>query len=245
VHYNDEIAGALCCFYPGTQMLTMQQLIARRLGRIVFGAVLVAGVAALTTMAWAGGPRYWGHRWGPHWPNSAQVIGLAWFAALMLGALVRFVAGRVRWSCEPEALFGPSLIVPTAGIALLAPITLHLPFALLISGTRGFDQWVEASLWITAIAHIAFAGMSMRRAHRLIAERPAPSPRRIYLITVLVSCVPFIVLWGIPPVLVALTAAPFVPLLHHMQRMVDRERTEIAAITQSLPRAIAVAAPGA
>jgi hypothetical protein len=57
--------------------------------------------------------------------------------------------------------------------------------------------------------------------------------------------VPFIVLWGIPPVLVALTAAPLMPLLQRMAHIVDRERSEIAAITQSLPRAIAVAAPGA
>jgi hypothetical protein len=222
-------------------MPTMQQLLARRLARIAFGVVLIAGVAALTTAAWAGGPRLRGH--GA--PSSAQIISFTWLAALLLGAVVQFAAARVRWSCEPEALFGPSLIVPTAGIALLAPITLHMPIALLITDSRGFDQWVEASLWVTALAHIAFAATSVRRAHQLVTGRPAMSPTRIYVITVLVSCVPFIVLWGIPPVLVGLTAAPLMPLLLRMERIVDRERTEIAAITRSLPRAIAVAAPGA
>jgi hypothetical protein len=90
-----------------------------------------------------------------------------------------------------------------------------------------------------------FAAASMRRAHQLVAHRPAVTPRQIYIATVLVSCVPFIVLWGVPPLLVALTAAPFVPLLHRMARIVDRERAEIVELTQALPRAIAVAAPDA
>jgi hypothetical protein len=43
----------------------------------------------------------------------------------------------------------------------------------------------------------------------------------------------------IPPILVALTALPFLRLLRTMQRLAERERTEIAAV-QQLPLAIAV-----
>jgi hypothetical protein len=52
--------------------------------------------------------------------------------------------------------------------------------------------------------------------------------------------VPFIVLIGIPPVLVALTALPLIPLLRAMAGIITRERAEIAAAPQLLPRAIAV-----
>jgi hypothetical protein len=55
------------------------------------------------------------------------------------------------------------------------------------------------------------------------------------------SCVPFVVLYAIPPMLVAITALPFIPMLHAMERMVGRERTELAVVAGTLPRAIAVA----
>src|SRR5690349_336746 len=99
-------------------MHTMAQLFARRLGRIAFGVVLVAGVAALTAGAWPGGRR----GLDGEWPSAAHIVGLTWLAAALAGATVRAVAARVRWSRDPEALFAESLMLPTAGIALLLPI---------------------------------------------------------------------------------------------------------------------------
>jgi len=215
-------------------MHTMAQLFARRLGRIAFGLVLLAGAAVLTAGAWAGRSR----GLDGEWPSAAQIIALTWLAAALAGTAVRLLAARVRWSRDPEALFAESLMLPTAGIALLLPITLHVPVVLAISDSRGFDLWVEASLWITGIAHLAFAGMSVQRARRLVAGQPAVAPRTIYVVTVVTSCVPFVVLWAIPPLLVAITAAPFVPLLRYQQRIVERERAELAAVAQALPRAI-------
>jgi hypothetical protein len=54
------------------------------------------------------------------------------------------------------------------------------------------------------------------------------------------SCVPFIVLLGIPPLLVVVTALPLVPLLRAMERFVARERAEAAEAPHALPRAITV-----
>jgi hypothetical protein len=56
---------------------------------------------------------------------------------------------------------------------------------------------------------------------------------------------PFVVLYAIPPALVALTALPFLPLLRAMERIVTRERDELAGAPHVLPRAVAAIARGA
>jgi hypothetical protein len=216
-------------------MVSMNPIYARRLGRIAFGAVLLAGVAALVGGAWTPGP-HGAVRFG-----AARIVLVTWCAALAAGVVVHAIAGRMRWSRAPEALFAASVTVPVAGIALLLPITLHLPVVLLIADARAFDIWVVASLWITGLAHAVFAALCVRRARQLIAGRPATAPRKIYVATLVTSCVPFALLWAIPPVLVALTALPFVPMLHALQRLVDRERAEISSGEPALPRAITVA----
>jgi hypothetical protein len=216
-------------------MPTMSQIFARRLGRIAFGLVLLVGVAALATAAWSGSP-------GPHGTTpigAMRLVGRTWLIAALAGALVWAIAARLRWRPAPEALFAESAMVPTAGIALLLPITLHLPVVLLVADAGAFDIWIMASLWITGLAHVVFAGLSVLRARQLVAGKPAVTPRTIYVATLITSCVPFVLLWAIPPALVAITALPFVPMLHAMRRLVDRERAEIAA-AQDLPRAIAV-----
>jgi hypothetical protein len=62
---------------------------------------------------------------------------------------------------------------------------------------------------------------------------------RVEFVTDMVSCVSHSALATIPPLVVALTALPFLSLLHAMQRLADRERAEIAAAPK-LPRAVAV-----
>jgi hypothetical protein len=218
-----------------TRMPMMSQIFARRAGRIAFGLVLLVGIASLATSAWTGFV-------GPHSParfGAARLVGLTWLVAILAGAVVRGIAAHVRWRPAAEALFAESVMVPTAGIALLLPITLHLPVVVAVADLPAFDFWVMASLWITGLAHLVFAGLSVLRARQLIAGRLAITPRAIYVATLLTSCVPFVLLWAIPPLLVAVTALPFVPMLHAMQRLVDRERAEIAA-APDLPRAVAV-----
>jgi hypothetical protein len=216
-------------------MPTMSQIFARRAGRIAFGLVLLIGVASLTTAAWTGFV-------GAHNParfGAARLVGLTWFAAIVAGAVVRAIAVHVRWRPAAGALFAESVIVPTAGIALLLPITLHLPVVVAVADASAFDFWVTASLWVTGLAHLVFAGLCVLRARQLVAGRVATTPRKIFVVTLLTSCVPFVLLWAIPPLLVAVTALPFVPMLHAMQRLIDREREEIRAMPE-LPRAIAV-----
>ena len=207
-------------------------LVARRLGWIVFGAVLLAGTAYLITAIWFG----WTHRMAAR-VGADRIIGTTWLIAAIAGFVTSRIAARSQRAWHPELLFAESLMVPAIGIAALGPITLHMAVVLPLWGSKAFDMWVLESLVITGLAHVVFAAASARRARDLVAGRPARSPRSVYLATVFASCVPFVVLLGIPPILVAITGVPFLPLLSAMETMVARERRDIAAASHPLPRA--------
>jgi hypothetical protein len=226
-------------------MRTTRQIIARRIGRITFGGVLLGGVARLIMTACSG---ELGHDvlFPSRGLDAARTIELTWLIAALAGVVAWRVAARVRFTPDPEMLFAESLIVPAVGIALLLPITLHMPVILVICDSAAFDVWVVASMWITGLAHAVFAITSALRGKQLVAGEATWSPRKIYIATVVTSCVPFAVLYAIPPVIVAITALPFVPLLRAMKWIVVRERRELANAQHALPRAIAVMSrPGA
>jgi hypothetical protein len=241
------------------------RIFGRQVGRLVFGAVLLAGVAWLVAALVVGsfqGPGGMPMRL-PLSPRLAhlrpgQIVVVTWLAAIAAGAAARWIAAWRGGGPGSDARFAVSLIVPTVGIALLLPITLHLPIVTQLTG-YDFDLWARANLWLTWHAHLVFACLAALRAYRLATGRPASAPRTIYAATVLASCLPVVFLaprkvhlvsWMvnrvphlhlavIPPVIVAVTALLCVPALRAMQRLADRERAEIAA-AQRLPRAIAV-----
>jgi len=62
------------------------------------------------------------------------------------------------------------------------------------------------------------------RAYRLVNEQRAMGPWKIYAITVLVSCVPFVILFALPPLVVAATGLPIVPMLFAMERIAKEDR---------------------
>jgi hypothetical protein len=225
--------------HPRSVMTATRDLLARRMGRIAFGGVLLIGVAYLVVAASAGSVR---RPWNDLRPalDAAKIISATWLAALLAGVIVRHVARRLPMRWNPDALFAESVITPVFGIALLLPLTLHMPFALVLTDAEGFAIWVGLSLWITGLAHLVFAFTSAMRGYQLVMGRPAYSPRRIVVVTLITSCVPFIVLIGIPPLLVVTTALPLVPLLRAMEHVVARERAEVAAAPHVLPRAVAV-----
>ena len=216
-------------------MLEGSPIVARQCGRIAFGAVLLGGAAYLAFSAlWSAVPV--AHRWGEVF-HASRIIGVTWLIATVAGIVVSRLAAVTRPNWRPERLFALSLIAPTIGIAVLGPITLHMAVVLPLWGNRAFDAWVFESLIVTGLTHVVFATASALRAYELVAGKPARSPRSIYVATVVASCVPFVILFAIPPVLVAITALPFVPLLRSMEALVARERREIAAAMHALPRA--------
>lgn len=218
-------------------------IFARRVSRIAFGLALTSGALYLWLGA-AGHPfNLWGRRCCT---DSTSLDGrttviTTWIVAFTLAVIVRFVArivtSRLRISGDPQRLLAESLILPAVGIALLLPISLHMLMFLRSATSYGFDDWVSISLRITGPAHLVFALSSALRGHQLAAGKPAWSPRSIYLLTVFTSCIPFAMLFGIPPVLVAITALPILPLLGAMATIVTRERDALAEAPESLPRA--------
>ncbi|MEO7735607.1 MAG: hypothetical protein ABIY55_31930 [Kofleriaceae bacterium] len=220
-------------------MTATRDLLARRIGRITFGGVLLIGVAYLVFAASAGTVR---RPWYDVRPplDAAKIISATWLAALLAGIVARQIARRLPMRWNPDALFAESVIVPVFAMALLLPLTLHMPIALLAFDSESFDTWVGLSMWITGLAHLVFAITSAMRGYQLVMGRPAYSPRRIVVVTLITSCVPFIVLLGVPPLLVVVTALALVPLLRAMEPIVTRERGEVVAAPHALPRAIAV-----
>ena len=220
-------------------MTATRELLARRIGRIAFGGVLLIGAAYLVVAASAGAAC---RPWFDARPSldAAKIISTTWLAALVVGAIARHIARRLPLRWNPDALFAESVMAPVLGMALLLPLTLHMPIALLASDSEGFDTWVGLSLWITGLAHLVFAITCAMRGYQLVMGRPAYSPRRIVVVTLITSCVPFIVLIGIPPLLVVITALPLIPLMRVMEPVIARERAEVAAAPHPLPRAIAV-----
>lgn len=235
------------------------QIFARQVGRLAFGVVLLAGVSWLVATLGMASFDLLGPDKLPMQHAASKIIAVTWLAALAVGAAVRVIAARRSSPRSLDARFAVSLMVPAAGIALLLPITLHLPVVALLADLDFFDVWAMGSLWITGLAHLVFAGLGVLRAYQLAAGKRAISPPTVYVATLFTSCVPVVFLADarvlfvkdmvrcvshselgmIPPVVVAVTALPFLALLHAMQRLTDRERAEIAA-AQVLPRAVAV-----
>ncbi|HEX4416570.1 MAG TPA: hypothetical protein VH165_01670 [Kofleriaceae bacterium] len=225
-------------------MLTSSQIMARRIGRIAFGCVLIAGGLWLATAAYASN-NDWTHSHSDALPyrvlghtlDAVSILGITWLTAAIAGLVAWWIADRRRLARAPNELLAKSLMLPAAGIALILPLTLHLPVVVAISDRGAFDTWVLVSLWMAGSAHLTLAGFSMLRAHQLAAGTPAWSPGRIYGVTLLVSCIPFVLLLAIPPAIVAITGLPFIPLLRWMEGIAGREQAALALIPH-VPRAV-------
>jgi hypothetical protein len=231
---QSAIAPAHGCRHPRETMVTttgMNEIIARRIGRTVFGGMLFAGILAL---AMAGAS--WSYDTGTL--HAARLIMATWLCAGLAGWIARMIAQRLPLSGSADHLLIRSVVLPAAGMALLLPLTFHMPVVLLISDGEGFDVWVAVSLWITGVPHLVFAATWSVRIYRLATGKPALSPGTIFLSTVLASCVPFILLYAIPPALVALTAVPCMGVMYMLEGIVERERVHSAVLPHALPRAI-------
>jgi len=120
-----------------------------------------------------------------------------------------------------DALETRSVAAPLVGWALLAPLTIHFIVYAFMDSSHSFerlvddyDWWICASLLITGIAHVALAVLGVRFAQRLRAEQaggPAPSVWAPLMWTILAGCIPGIILYLVPPTLVAATGLVFIP----------------------------------
>lgn len=196
---------------------------------MVFGGVLILGALALVPHTYG---RVVHDRDGL---PAAALVPMIWLAALALGLAARALVSR-----RPHlpAMARASVVLPSIGVALLGPLTLQLaPIMFLFSRPFAmFDQWVWLAVIVSAPAHLLFAVLAAWRADQLARGVAAISPRRIYAWVVVVSCVPFVALYGLPPLAVAVTGLPFLWWMRVVDRIVDAER-----VAAELPHAAVVA----
>jgi hypothetical protein len=216
-------------------MFEFRVAVARRAARLVAGAVLILGAVQLARAALIAKNPLEGALLShlPHEIGATELIAATWLVALASYAIVR-VAVTAWWPRHAQVALTPaldalSLAVPAAGIALMAPLTLHLPVALYVSDGEGFDAWVWLSVVIVGPTHLVFAGLVARRARQLAYGRPAIVWGKIAGISVVVASVPWIV-FLFTPTLVGITALVLAPLCRVMDRVAARDGAERAAL---------------
>ncbi len=190
------------------------------------------------------------------WPTAFVVAGVARFVARMkiraalgasvfrtgdaladlarveqldpLRALVRTARGRERLS----------VALPLAGIALLAPLTIHFIVSLAIASANhgetasDFGVWIRWSGMLVGHAHLVLAFCGFRFARRLASRETAAIAKGTAhdgLVavgwTTLAALVPGAILFLVPPALVLFTGLAFAPLAYSMMgRRVYAER---------------------
>lgn len=164
-----------------------------------------------------------------------------------LARLARIENDSVRRAAAELAGSGEkrSIALPMIGVGLLAPLSIHLVvWSLGLNDgldthgwLQGFDVWIGASLLLVGIAHIVLAYQCGRFAgaladtplRELSRETPAKGWGALGY-TILAACLPGIVAFAIPVLLVAVTGLLFVPwMFGHMYRRVLQEREDLAA----------------
>jgi hypothetical protein len=148
-----------------------------------------------------------------------------------------------------ESLETASVALPLAGITFLMPLFLHWIVGSVIGeeSARNYAEWIRISLVIVGHAHIALAicgYLFARKLHRSNLEvitnlKIHREWAKIWLITIGISCLPGIVLFLVPPLLVAVTGIAFIPfMITLMRRAVLNERL---AFYPALPERVRIA----
>jgi hypothetical protein len=118
-------------------------------------------------------------------------------------------------AARADALERSSIAWPLAGIALLAPLSIHLVVAGLFVGGR-FDFWMALSYLIVGHAHAFLAICGVRLAVRLRRSedliRFDERGWKVYGLTIAVAAIPGVVLLALPPLITAVTGL-FIPSL--------------------------------
>ena len=191
---------------------------ARAIGRLAFGAVMLAGVAVLLQRLVE-----------LRDVQTNKVIATTWIVAVFCGFVFRHVAVVFADRKSLDRIFVLSYAVPTLGVALLLPLSLHLIVALAIGHVGDFDTWTRMSIWFAGPAHLAFAFLATRRAVRIAQGKPAQGARDVFVETVMIASLPYALL-VVPPLIVAATGIPIIPLLDRMRPLIERERSSAAPL---------------
>jgi hypothetical protein len=108
---------------------------------------------------------------------------------------------------------------PLVGLSLLLPLTIHLAVFGMVGapgGVSSFDLWIRMSAFLVGFAHVALASMAWALAGELTRGEARPlryNASNVIGYTTLAGCVPGVIAIGLPPIIVAVTALLFVPLI--------------------------------
>lgn len=137
-------------------------------------------------------------------------------------------------------LEAPSIWMPAAAVALLVPLLTHFLFCTVVEThlrPDAFDEWIRISLVIVGHAHIALVVLCVLFAKKvakmstddLAQMRIHREWAKIWLTVIGISCLPGIILYLIPPLLVAVTGLAVIPfLITFLYKAVLKERAELA-----------------
>ena len=189
----------------------MSDVIASRAARIAFGVTLLLGTCVLVHVAVTDRFRSDLH--------ASHIVIATWAAAAAIALVVRLLVAALRPTVNPDALRRGALAVPSVGIALLLPLTLHMPFCTLES-QRFFDSWTMGTIIAAGAPHLLFALFVLVRADQLVGDRAPVTIKTIYIYTCVVGLVPFV----LPALFIAITGVVFIPLLRMMERVAYRDR---------------------
>ncbi|MEZ4310740.1 MAG: hypothetical protein R3F14_22075 [Polyangiaceae bacterium] len=157
--------------------------------------------------------------------------------ALLENDSVRSAAAKAAAASERRSIASPMIAA-----SLVLPLTIHMVAGMVLKGPRSmmnlervirdFDWWIAATFILVGLAHGVLAVLCARFASRVadaplasLAEKSPQSGWGALGWTVLASLVPGLVAIAIPPILVAVTGAMFVPhMFKYMHRRAVEER---------------------
>jgi hypothetical protein len=237
---------------------------AARTARIYAGVTGIAGAVLLVAATLANFLLRWGVPLHAVLLASWPAMGFAYIAGLLRGRrraaaiavpaqtgdvvtdLARLETGEPVAAAHrhAERLEQAATALPMIAVGLLAPLTIHLPFAASVGRDAG-DGWIALSMLIVGHAHLALAFMYARfarRAKHLSSDALALARSNMewsaWGIAVAVSAVPGIVFVLIPPVLTAVTGLLFNPILFRsMTRAILAERVVLEDVADAQRRA--------
>jgi hypothetical protein len=191
-----------------------------RASRLAFGFVLMVGTGVLVdAVVGDGHPRVNWHEAFSFPLHAWQLICGTWLVAALAALAGKLIPDR------GDRFRVASYVVPSMGVALLLPLTLHMPIALYVGDARSFDEWCMYSVFFVGAAHLAFALMAGARAKAIVEGREPLSVHTLYGVTVAMACVPGLLV-VLPVLIVAATGIPILPLLYLMERWGRHARFE-------------------
>ena len=185
---------------------TYTRLLKARRSRTVAGAVLILTVPCMLLAA--------ARDLGPH------VMGIGWACSAVLMMLTPLLpAPRHNLAQAAARLATWSLRLPLVGLSLMAPLTIHGLFILLLGemNIAEFSDWMLISALVVGQAHLALVWLAWHRGTHMAQERE-PLPWKatawelLWKIT-LAACIPSGLLMMVPPLLTFMTGAVFVPAM--------------------------------